>query len=424
MKFKELPPVKEQIRKCVRCGRCRTVCPVFAEVKNETVAPRGHVFMVQMLRDGVVKPDSKVYEHLSKCLLCETCSTFCPSGIDIHELNAAARSFITENQSNPGKRLVFDTLWTSPKLLRASTAFMWSANVTGLMKLARALHLTKVLPGDLPKAEQILDRVPFRSARDQLHETIPAQGKKKLRVAYFLGCATNLLHPEVALATVKVLTQSGCEVVIPKDLKCCGLPHIANGKLGTARSLLLHNFELLSRAKVDYIVTDCASCSSALSDKNVRFVLGQEEIDANLALTAGKVVDLTAFLVNFLDIGPGNLVKRSEHRLTYHDPCHLAKAQNIRKEPRELLRLVPGVELVEMAEPDRCCGGSGTFALTHYDMSMKILDKKMSAIRNTGCDTVATCCPSCSMQLAYGFRRSRVNGKVVHPVELLAQALP
>jgi len=422
--FKELPPVKEQIRKCVRCGRCRTVCPVFAEVKNETVAPRGHVFMVQMLRDGVVKPGADVYERLSNCLLCETCSAFCPSGIDIHELNAAARSFITENQANPAKRFVFDTLWTSPTLLRASTALMWGAHSTGLTKLARSLGLTRMLPGDLPKAERILDRVPFLSARDRLADVTPAEGKQKFRVVYFLGCATNLLRPEVALATVKVLSRYGCEVIIPKDLRCCGLPHIANGKMSTARSLVLHNFDVMSRCGADYIVTDCASCSSALSEKNVKFVLGQEELEAPLTQSVNKVMDLTAFLVNVIGINPGELVKRSEVRVTYHDPCHLAKAQNITKEPRQLLRSIAGVELIEMSEADRCCGGSGTFALTHYDMSMKILDKKMASIKTTACDTVATCCPSCSMQLAHGLKRNQLSGRVLHPVELLAQTLP
>ncbi|HAA08596.1 MAG TPA: glycolate oxidase, partial [Syntrophomonas sp.] len=95
MDFKKLPPVQEQIMKCVRCGKCRSVCPVFAEIRNETAAPRGHVFMVQMLRDGKVEPHQEVYDHLAKCLLCETCSVNCPSGIDVHELNAAARSYIS-----------------------------------------------------------------------------------------------------------------------------------------------------------------------------------------------------------------------------------------------------------------------------------------------------------------------------------------
>ncbi|MEN6463521.1 MAG: (Fe-S)-binding protein, partial [Syntrophomonas sp.] len=139
MDFKNLPPVKEQIMKCVRCGKCRSVCPVFTEIKNETAAPRGHVFMVGMLRDGKVDPSQDLYERLARCLMCETCTINCPSGIDVHELNAAARSYIYEKNPNMGKELVFDTMWTKPGLLRTMSFFMWSAQKSGLQKLARTL---------------------------------------------------------------------------------------------------------------------------------------------------------------------------------------------------------------------------------------------------------------------------------------------
>lgn len=422
MNFKELPPVKDQIRKCVRCGRCRTVCPVFAEIRNETAAPRGHVFMVQMLRDGVVAPNAKIYEKLGNCLLCETCSTFCPSGIDVHELNAAARAYITKNQGSVAKHLIFDGLWTHPHLLRHATLMMWGAQASGLQKLARGLGLTRLLPGDLPRAEKILSRIPLRSARSRLAETNRAKGERKLRVGYFLGCGTDLFNPDVAVATVEVLTRNGCEVVIPRDLKCCGLPHIANGKLDTARSLVLHNLDVFTRLQLDYIVTDCASCSSALSAKNLQFVLGEKEFAGRAAEFARKVIDLTAFLVDVLEVNTWELRATGPVRVTYHDPCHLAKAQNIRKQPRELLGLIPGVELTEMSEADRCCGGSGTFSLTHYDLSMQILDRKIDSIKATGCDTVATCCPSCTIQLRHGLKRHGYRARVLHPVQILARA--
>ncbi len=422
MKFKELPSVKDQIKKCVRCGRCRTVCPIFAEIKNETAAPRGHVFMVQMLRDGVVEPDNSVYERLGNCLLCETCSTFCPSGIDIHELNAAARSYITEQKGSPGKHLIFDKLWCNPALLRMSSRMMWGAQTLGLQKLARTLGLTQLLPGDLPQAEKILTQVPRRSAREQLKEINPARGERKLRVGYFLGCGTDLFNPEVALGAVKFLTHNGCEVVIPRSMKCCGLPHVANGKLGTARELLRHNIREFSALKLDYIVTDCASCSSALSRKNLQFVLGEEEFSRQGIHFADQVVDLTVFLLEILKIDTKTLKMAGPFRVTYHDPCHLAKAQNIRQQPRELLKLIPGVELVEMVDADRCCGGSGTFSLTHYDLSSRVLDKKMENIKATECEVVATCCPSCTMQLQHGMARHQYPARVLHPVELLARA--
>lgn len=420
MDFRKLPPVQEQIMKCVRCGKCRSVCPVFAEVRNETVAPRGHVFMVQMLRDGKVQPEQAVYDHLSSCLMCETCSVNCPSGIDIHELNAAARSHIYEQNPSAGKELIFDTFWTRPGLMRTGIKFMWGAQKAGLQTLARNLGLTKILPGDLPKAEQILTSVPLRSGKSMVQEINPAKGEKRYRVGYFLGCGTDMFHPDVAKATVDVLTRNGCEVIVPKETRCCGQPQLANGKMETARRLLAHNVKLFNSYDFDYIVTDCASCSAALTHKNIKFILGGLKIEDQAFAFADKVMDLTKFLVEVIDIKLPDNPAAEKIKVTYHDPCHLANAQGIKSQPRELLQRIPGVELVEMAEANRCCGGSGTYSLTHYDLSMKILDRKMDNAMETGADRLVTCCPSCMMQLQYGVKRHNWNCKVMHPVEILS----
>ncbi|MGE5421712.1 MAG: (Fe-S)-binding protein [Ignavibacteriales bacterium] len=421
MNFRELSPVKEQIRKCVRCGRCRTVCPVFAEIKFETAAPRGHVFMVQMLRDGEVKPTEQVYEHLSNCLLCETCSTYCPSGIDIHELNEAARTFVYNNNPSVSKDLVFDSIWTRPGVLRTGSFFMGVANKTGMQKLARTLGLTKLLPGDLSKAEQIMQDPPLRSAKSSLPAVSKAVGQKKMTVAYFLGCGTDMFSPSVAKATVEVLTRYGCEVIIPSGMKCCGLPHIANGKMDTAQKLAIHNLKIFNAIEADYIVTDCASCSSALSQKRLELLLENEGYDNDIKKFCSRVRDLNMFLTDVLDIKPEGL-KPMNMNVTYHDPCHLAKAQGIRKAPRDILKMVPGINLTEMAESDRCCGGSGTYSLTHYDMSMKILRRKMDNISKTGANVITTCCPSCTMQLKHGTNLYNYKAEVKHPVEILAEA--
>jgi len=420
MEFRKLPPVKEQIMKCVRCGKCRSVCPVFAEIRNETAAPRGHVFMVQMLRDGNVDAEQEVYDRLSNCLMCETCSVNCPSGIDIHELNAAARSFIYEQNPSLAKELIFDTMWTKPGLLRTSTKIMSGMQKLGLQTFARNTGLTRILPGDLPKAEGIMSNIPSQSARSRLKKINHARGDKKYTVGYFLGCGTDILNPSVAMATVDVLTRNGCDVIIPQDMKCCGLPHIANGKMDTARLLAAHNVQIFNSYKLDYIISDCASCTSALSRKNMEFLLGGLKIEDEARLFADKVMDLTKFLIEVIDIKLPNWADEKKTRVTYHDPCHLANAQGIKEQPRELLRRIPGVEFVEMAEANRCCGGSGTYSVTHYDLSMKILDRKMDNAMETGASKIATCCPSCSLQLRYGIKRHKWDCQVVHPVELIS----
>lgn len=421
MDFKDMGPVREDIMKCVRCGKCRSVCPVFAEIGQEPVAPRGHVFMVQMLRDGKVTADKKVYDHLSMCLMCENCSVNCPSGINIHELNAAARAYIYDQHPSTSKELIFDTLWTRPGLLHTTGKFMWGAQKSGLQKLARGLGLTKILPGDLPQAEQMLSNVPFRSARSMLPVINKARGEKKMTVGYFLGCATDMFNPEVAKATVDILTRHGCEVVIPAATKCCGLPQIANGKLETAQKLALHNVKIFNDYACDYIVSDCASCGAALSAGNMEFLFGGLKFEPTALSFAARVMDVSRLLVEVLDIQlpPAAIL---EQKVTYHDPCHLSKAQQIKKEPRELLRRINGLDLVEMKDADRCCGGSGTYSLTHYDISMKILDRKMDGAMETSADIIATGCPSCIMQLRHGVARHKWTAQVQHPVVLVEKA--
>jgi len=316
------------------------------------------------------------------------------------------------------KEFVFDGLWTKPGLLKNTVRMMWAAQKTGMQKLARSLGITRLLPGDMPKAERILSKVPHYSALNRLSEVNQAKGEKKYSVGYFLGCATNLLNPNVAVATVNVLTHNGCEVTIPADIRCCGLPHIANGKIDTARQLAIHNVKLFNSYNFDYIVTDCASCSSALAAKNMEFLLNNTEYEEQGQRFAAKVMDLNQFLIDVVDIQPPFNAKAQKIKVTYHDPCHLANAQGIKAAPREMLRRLPGVDLVEMNDANRCCGGSGTYSLTHYDLSMQILDKKMANVIQTGADLLATCCPSCMMQLRHGIEREKWDAEVVHPVEL------
>jgi glycolate oxidase iron-sulfur subunit len=435
--FKDTPAVRDQIKKCVRCGKCRSVCPIFNEYRTENYSPRGQVFMVQMLRDGVLFVSDKVAAKLGDCLMCESCSSNCPSAIPVPELVAEARAFITEQRPSTSKKLIFEKLWTNPGLLRNSVAAAGLADSLGLRSLARSLGLTGILPGDLPRAEKILGKIPRRSARSQLSAVIPARGTRKTRVAYFLGCGTDLLQPEIALATAEVLTHCGCEVIIPPDLKCCGVPHLANGAKTVAEELVIHNLNILSKLGVDAIISDCASCTSTLkghlyrpatvidklrNSSNSAPTLAEKTIEAANWLK-GKVFDLTVFLVDELGL-PTEIGKlMNSVVVTYHDPCHLVKAQKIKNQPRKILQSIPGVDFQEMVGADTCCGGSGTFGLTHYDLSMKILKRKIENIQKSGAEILATSCPSCTTQISYGLREAGLDIKVLHPVQLLQKAL-
>lgn len=413
-----VPSLKNQLKKCVRCGQCRSVCPIFEEMKTETYAPRGRVFISEMLQRGEIKPSDDVAKKLSLCLLCESCSKDCPSGIPVHRFVAHARSFVAQDYQNAIKRVVFKHLWANQGLLKTVFGVLWGYQASGLRAALTKTGALNLLPGNLPKIEKILGGIPRKSARKRLPKIIPAKGKKTMQVAYFLGCGTDHLFPHIAEATVEVLTRNGCEVLIP-DIECCGLPQMGNGELATAQQLMEKNLAIFEKVNADLIITDCGSCTSTLA--HYHEIFENTPLAEKAAAFSKKICDVSVFLTDKIKLNE-NLGQLPSQIVTYHDSCHLSKAAGITAQPRQLLKNIPGLEYKEMANADRCCGGAGTFSLFNYDLSMNILDKKIDAIENTGAQVVATSCPTCSMQLTHGLRNHGSQSPVLHPLELLSQA--
>lgn len=395
--------LKEHYLRCVRCGQCRSVCPVFEEIRNETATPRGKVFLAHMLASGDLPVSAEVVSKISLCLLCRACSRECPSAIPVHKIVTATRSFLAAKCPSRLRRMIFREIWTRPSLLHFSAGFIRRCQGLGLLDLGMST-------GILPRSFSLPGKLPRRPARTFLPETTQAFGKTKMRVGYFLGCSTNFLFPGLAKSTVAVLSRLGCEVVLPTELKCCGLPQLESGEGEAAGRLASANINAFRRLGVDAIVTDCASCAATLQESTVQKESG-----------GVKVLDLSGLLIDLVEgYSPG--LKKIQKKVTYHDPCHLAKALGITAGPRELLRRTCA-EFREMPGDANCCGGGGTFALHHYDVSMSILNKKISSIKETGAEMVATFCPTCIMQLRHGLFRHGSGVTPVHPVQLLSESL-
>jgi glycolate oxidase iron-sulfur subunit len=288
----------------------------------------------------------------------------------------------------------------------------------GLRWLANMLRITRLLPSRLRDLERQLPQVPGRPLRGRIPQVTPAVGERKRRVGFFLGCAQNLLFAEESAASVRVMARNGNEVLTPHDVQCCGMPAIGYGRQDIMREMAKHNIAVFEKLDVDVVVTDCATCGSTL--KEYAHFLAQEPGWAERARTfSAQARDVSEFLMEIPLEKPRG---RIEAQVTYHDPCHLARGQGVSAQPRQLLEMIDGLELVEMEEADWCCGSAGSQLITHYEDSLAILARKMEHVKATGADFVASGCPGCQMQLTVGLKRNGVKMEVVHPVLLLDRA--
>ena len=219
-------------------------------------------------------------------------------------------------------------------------------------------------------------------------------------------------------ATVDVLARLGVEVIIPKEQMCCGLPIFLAGAEKMALANIVKNVALFNRQDVDAVVVECATCGSALKKEYPHILRGMGQNAEGAEALSRKVMDISQYLMKF-DLG--KMLKPVKGKVTYHDPCHLLRSQGVKDEPRALLRQIPELDFVEMAEADVCCGGGGTFQWEHPEIAESITAQKIGNIEETGADFVATGCPGCRLQIFGNLRQDSIE--VVHPVQLIARSL-
>ncbi len=400
-----------EIDRCFRCGLCRTVCPSFKASGLEYSSPRGRIQYAKAVLDGKISTDRVFQEKILDCLNCMRCAASCPSGVRTDRIVLAARADLVKNgKLTVVKKVIFNTLIKSPFFMRlaafgANMGQKWFYEPNGLLKM--------LVPKLMGMGDKKFPAFAKRPAVKILPEISPSvAGDRKMRVGYFIGCATNLMFPEVATATVDVLTRNGIEVVIPNGQVCCGIPVYSSGDYDNARALAERNLDVFRTSGIDCIVTDCSSCSSALKH-DVEELLG-------VARFPVPVYDLMEFLANVIEID--NDFGAFPIDVTYHDPCHLKTGQGISDEPRKLMKMVPDLNLIEMEDTDLCCGGAGSFTFTHHELSRKIGASKIKQIKNTGAKYVATPCPSCKMQIDDLICHEGLDIKTIHPVEILDQS--
>jgi glycolate oxidase iron-sulfur subunit len=415
-----LKRLENELKNCVKCGACRAHCPVFSAVGREPVSARGKIALVRAALSGKLSLDARTREVLSKCLLCGRCVEKCANDVPTDLIVLAAREVLFRKKgATLFHRLV--GFFLRNRVLLSKGAFLASLFGSLLFRKVPAssgLRLRFPLPfiGGQRHFPKIASR-PFQSRHPEI---IPGEPGRP-RVVYFVGCMTNFIYPEIGEAAVALLKSLGCTIIIPKNQHCCGFPALSGGDLDTFRELAERNLAALENHQADYIMTACASCGGAFHRMYPR-VLGERfpDLADRFQALSEKAVDASVLLQK-LGLNPDQ-GSSPLHEITYHDPCHL-RSRGIVRQPRELLRAVPGLSLVEMKNADSCCGLGGTFTIHHYGISLEINTQKTAAIKSTGVQTVVTGCPGCMLQLSDGLQQAGSRARVLHTLEVLARNL-
>lgn len=411
-------PLESTYLNCIRCGLCLAVCPTYRDKLSEAASPRGRVALARKGLEGQLKITPNLIEQMYCCLTCMACDDICPVGIHPAELAIGMRSFQEQIQPANWKKPLFEGLLPHPGRMEAATWPVRLYQRLGIRRLFYALGLNRLLPDKLRDMEAMLPRLPQRPFRQVLPQVTRSRGETRYRAGFFLGCAQSLLFAEESAGTVRVLSRNGCTVITPRDVVCCGMPAHGYGRLDLVIAQAKHNIKIFEQSEVDVIITDCATCGSTLKEYGA-FLKDDPDWSAQAEAFSQKVRDVSEFLAEIPLEKPQG---RIQARVTYHDPCHLRRAQKVWKQPRFLLSLIDGLDYIELPEADWCCGSAGSQLITHYETSLRVLDHKMDNLAGTHAQVIASGCPGCQMQLNTGIKRRGLDIRVVHPITLLDEA--
>ena len=407
----------ERFLDCVHCGLCTAACPTYVELGIENDSPRGRIYLMRAVTDGRLELNSQVRRHLELCLDCRACETACPSGVQYGKLIEPFR--VAMEQQGDGERKSTDWfhrwilfgLFPYPSRLRAALAPARIAQLLRLDSLLLATGLWKLLPSRLGRLTTMLPKL--GKPLPPLPAHLPAKGTRRAKVALFTGCVGDVLFRHTNWATARVLQENGCDVVVPQSQACCGAIHFHAGSSDPARGLADQNTAAFSADDVDAIIVNVAGCGAMLKDYGHHW---HDDKQHERAAFAAKVKDVNQFLDELGLIAPRGEIKA---RATYHDACHLAHAQQVTAQPRNLLAQIPGLQLIDLPESLICCGAAGTYNLTEPEMAERLGERKLNNILSTGARLVITANAGCTLQIV---REARMRGhvlKVVHPMELL-----
>jgi glycolate oxidase iron-sulfur subunit len=406
---------------CVHCGLCTSACPTYVELGDENDSPRGRIYLMRAVTDGRIELDDSVQKHLDLCLDCRACESACPSGVQYGKL---IEPFRIHMQKTGVKKQTLS--WLQQFLLYRFTPYAGRmrfalaparfAQWSGMDWMMRKLGMQYLLPGSLREMHAMLP--PLKAHYGSMPEWLPAEGPRRARVALFTGCAADAFFPETNVATAKVLQKNGCDVWIPRKQVCCGALHYHSALDEPAKQFATENCDVFllpaQNNDIDAIIVNAAGCGAMLKDYGHLF--HQSPLAEQATKFASKVKDISEFLVDLGPIKPAHPIKL---KATYSDPCHLCHGQQIRKQPRQLLELIPDLQLVALNESEICCGAAGSYNLTQPEMAERLGERKARNVLEMEADAVFSGNVGCLLQLGRYLKPKKPGLLIAHPVDAL-----
>jgi glycolate oxidase iron-sulfur subunit len=410
----------------MHCGLCLPTCPTYDATKLERNSPRGRIALMRAIADDRLEPTKAFADEMYFCLGCLACMTACPAGVNYAELFEHARAEAEQSGvlDSPKRGFLrgFTLRWLFMDLNRLQLVGqllrLWQG--LGFQTFVRRCGVLKLLPKRLRDLEAMTPTVQPRFSAELIDPITPAVGRKKYRVALLTGCAQDLIFSDVNRDTAEVLALHGCEVVTPSEQSCCGSLHAHNGEWELAQQLARKQIDQFPPDRFDAIITNAAGCGSHLKHY-AKLLADDPAYESRAQLWDEKVKDIHEWLAQIgLVRPPGD--GAPPQTVTYHEACHLCHGQKITAQPRQVLKSIPNLTLVELPESTWCCGSAGVYNLIQPEMAGDLLERKLNHIESTRAAVVATGNPGCLLQLLNGANQRRLPLRVAHPITLLAEA--
>lgn len=413
----------EETFSCVQCGYCLPSCPTYIAFGKESHSPRGRIHLVKMTAEGKITLN-ELKNSIEICLACRACETVCPLHVKYGKIYESAHTAISQYSKQTIKekairKVVLEKGLSSKKMLRiVGKTIDWYQRAK-LDKFVRSTHLNRVLPKPIREIEMVLPKVEKSNEMSRKYMILKPKGKPVMRVGFFVGCVMDAVFGRINDLSMRLLCESGCEVVLIEEQTCCGALQQHTGETEKAKELAKENIAAFEKYHFDYIVNSIGGCGAMLVEYPLLFE-GDENWFHRAVLFSNKVKDIS-WILNQLPLPFINPIEKSA---VYQPSCHLRNVQKVKNEPVSLIKKIPGLTYISMPTEHLCCGSAGVYNIIHYDEASKILDLKMKDIKDTIPDYVITSNPGCHLQLLHGVKREGLESrtKVVHIVEILAEA--